>query len=172
MQGDGRDSDGDRVVLQLTAGEDYGIYEHLRARGDRKQVAHEAVAAARRKTLELLVNWYENGWEWYGVQCEFSVLDEDFGPSCGASTTRNMPSDVVDEIAGEVAYNLKQAGYTVTGQPQEEKKLTAKQFGTAVTSTASNKGIGAIASPRTSGPSTPATLPPKTGKSHCARPGG
>ena len=38
MQGYGRDSDGDRVVLQLTAGEDYGIYEHLRARGASKQV--------------------------------------------------------------------------------------------------------------------------------------
>jgi hypothetical protein len=133
MQGYGRDSDGDRVVLQLTAGEDYGIYEHLRARGASKQVAREAVAAARRKTLELLVNWYENGWEWYGVQCEFSVLDEDFGASVwGIDDPEYAERDVVDEIAGEVAYNLEQARYTVTGQPQEEKKLTAKQFGMAV----------------------------------------
>lgn len=123
MQGWGRTWDrGERFVIQL-ADDDYGIYDYMRARGATKQVAREAVALERRRTLAQIVKWYSDGWQWYGVKCEFTVLDDTYEASMwGIDDAEYAERDVVHDIAGEVAYQLEKAGYTVTGKPESNPR--------------------------------------------------
>ncbi len=123
LQGWGRTWDrGERFVIQL-ADDDYGIYEYMRASGATKQVAREAVALERRRTLAQIVKWYEDDWQWYGVKCEFTVLDDTYEASVwGIDDAEYAERDVVHDIAGEVAYQLEKAGYTVTGKPESNPR--------------------------------------------------
>src|SRR3990172_6450999 len=68
----------ERLVIELPERVDYGVYQYMRERGASKQVAREVVAAERRRTLAQLVKWYDEGWEWFGVKCDFEVLGEQF----------------------------------------------------------------------------------------------
>jgi hypothetical protein len=107
----------ERLLIELPA-DDYGIYAYQRGRGASKQVAYEAVAVARRRTLAQLVEWYRNGWQYYGVVCDYNVLGVDFGSSVWGVDDWDYAHDFVrKEIALEVADQLEAAGYTVTGQP-------------------------------------------------------
>jgi len=124
-----------RVVIFLPDDQDWGIYEYLRERGATKQVAREAVASARREALAQLVKWYSDGWEWWGVTCEYSILNEAYYGSCWRIDNLDYAKDYVKvEIALEVAMQLEQAGYTVTGKPEGERGLSAQYFGTIVSS--------------------------------------
>ena len=110
---------GGRVVIQLPAKEDYGIYEYQRAQGASRQVAAEAVAAERRRTLAQLVKWYNQGWQWYGVRCKLVILGNEFADSVwGIDDPDYAEQEVVEEIANAVTRQLENAGYTVTGKPE------------------------------------------------------
>ncbi len=120
MQGYVRTWDGDTYVIRLPADEDYGIYEHMRAQGASRQVAREAVARERQRTLNQLRAWYRHGWEWYGVKCEMTVLGDTFEDSVwGIDDPEYAENYVVADVAGNVAATLEEAGFTVTGQPEE-----------------------------------------------------
>ena len=120
--------DRERHVLTLPKGEDYGIYQYMRAQGASRQVAAEAVAAKRRRTLDQLKGWYANGWQWHGVKCNFEVLGEEFEASVwGIDDEDYAEREVKQEIALEVAAQLEAAGYTVIGRPEPEKRLGAKR---------------------------------------------
>jgi len=134
MQGSAwSDSDHERVVIELDLGEDWSICEHHRQRGASRQVAREAVAAERRRTLRQLVAWYQNGWTWYGVKCELSLLDGEFEASVWGVDNEEYAETLRVEIAEEVAAQLEDAGYTVEGRPAEPNRLTARRWTTAVT---------------------------------------
>lgn len=108
----------ERIVIELPAGEDYGIYEYLRQAGASKQVAREAVAAERRRTIARLADWYANGWQWYGVKCEFEILGVTYEDSIwGIDDEDYAERDVRNDVALEVAAQLEAAGFTVIGQP-------------------------------------------------------
>jgi len=114
-------SNREHLVIQLPAGEDYGIYQYMREHGASRQVAREAVAAGRRQTIDQLVKWYSDGWEWYGVQCEFEVLGNEYEASLwGIDNPDYAEREVKEEMAHEVARQLEKAGYTVTGQPDRQ----------------------------------------------------
>lgn len=107
------------IAITLPDDEDYGIYDWQRARGATRQVAREAVAAERRRTLAQLVEWYTKGWQWYGVQCDFSILGQDFDASVwGIDNDDYAEREIVGEIADEVANQLEKAGFTVTDRPE------------------------------------------------------
>ena len=111
----------ERLVIELPKEEDYGIYQHMRERGASRQVAREAVAAERRRTLAQLVKWYGDGWEWFGVKCDYEVLGEEFDASVwGIDDPEYAERDVKPDIAHEVACQLEKAGYTVTGKPDRQ----------------------------------------------------
>jgi len=111
--------DRERVVIQLPEGEDYGLYKWHRERGASKQVAREAVAAERRRTLDLLVKWYSDGWQYWGVKCDFEVLGEEFHDSVwGIDDEDYAEREVVSEIADNVAAELEKAGFTVNSRPE------------------------------------------------------
>jgi len=109
----------EHVVIQLPEGEDYGLYGWHRERGASRQVAREAVAAERQRTLDQLVKWYSHGWQWYGVQCNFEVLGEEFHDSLwGIDDEDYAEREVKPEIADNVADQLEKAGFTVTNRPE------------------------------------------------------
>lgn len=110
---------GERYVLTLPAGEDYGVYKHARANGASRQVAAELSAASRRQTLAQLVKWYEEGWAWYGVRCRYEVLGDEYDASLwGIDDADYAEREIKLEMALDVAGQLEKAGYTVTGKPE------------------------------------------------------
>jgi len=113
------DANRERVMIRLPEGEDYGTYKWHRERGASKQVAREAVAAERRRTLDLLVKWYSDGWQYWGVKCDFEVLGEEFHDSVWDIDDKDYAGrEVVPEIADNVAAELEKAGFTVNGRPE------------------------------------------------------
>ena len=110
---------GERFVLTLPAGEDYGTFKYARERGASRQVAAETVAAERRRTLAQLVKWYEDGWQWYGVRCRFDTLGDEYEASLwGIDDAEYAERDIKVEMALDVATQLEKAGFTVTGKPE------------------------------------------------------
>jgi len=108
----------ERVVIQLPKGEDWGVYQYHRERGASRQVAAEMVAENRRHTLDQLVKWYRDGWQWFGVIWDFEVLGEEFNDSLwGIDDDDYAEREVRPEIADNVAAELEKAGFTVTGRP-------------------------------------------------------
>jgi hypothetical protein len=135
MQGYCRTFDhGERYVIQLRAGEDYGLYKYARERGASRQVAAEMVAAERRRTIRQLVKWYEDGWEWFGVRCRFAVLNDEFEDSLWGIDDAEYAESLKEELALNVAAQLEKAGYTVTSKPErrpaqgrEEKRQSLRR---------------------------------------------
>lgn len=109
----------ERVVIQLPKDRDcWEVAAYARARGASRQVAAELAAANHRKTLDQLVEWYSNGWQWFGVKCQFEVLGEEFDESLwGIDNEDYAEREIKPEIADNVADQLEEAGFTVTGRP-------------------------------------------------------
>lgn len=110
--------DGNLYVVILPEGEDYGIYEYMRARGASRQVAREAVAAERRRTISRIADWYRYGWQWFGIRCTFTILNEKYEDSLWGIDDADFAEQEKVQVALDVAARLERAGYTVTGQPQ------------------------------------------------------
>jgi hypothetical protein len=104
--------DGRRQIVVVST--DHGIYDYLRARGCSKQVAREAVASDRRRTIEQLQKWYRDGWEWWQVDCEFMGESDGVG---GVDDFDYANGACADDIAENVAHALEEKGYTVTNRP-------------------------------------------------------
>jgi len=117
------DGDREHVVITLPKGEDWGTFDYWRERGASKQFAAEKVAENRRQTIKTLREWYQYGWQWYGVKCEFEGEHESVW---GIDDEDYAEKYVRDEIASQMAYELMKKGYTVVNLPVDtEKKLTA-----------------------------------------------
>lgn len=110
-------SDGrrERVLITLeTENCDRYTFDHLRQNGAARQVAAEMVAMHRRRTLDTIVDWYENGWEWWMTTCDI----HDAMASCGGIDSYDYANgEMRQEIAWEIAGQLEDAGYTVTNHP-------------------------------------------------------
>ncbi len=109
----------ERLVITLPDGEDYGVFDYMRNLGASRQVARESVAANRRRTLDQLVKWYGQGWEWWGVRCTFTILGDEYESSLwGIDDADYAEREITVEMALDVAAQLEKAGYTVTNQPE------------------------------------------------------
>ena len=126
MQGYCRTWDkGERYVISLPAGDTDGVYKYARERGASRQVAAEALAFARRRTLAQLVKWYDDGWQWYGVRCQFEALGDEYEASLwGIDDAEYAEHDIKVEMALDVAGQLEKAGFTVTGKPEHRQGLS------------------------------------------------
>lgn len=82
-----------------------------------KQVAFERGERSRREATDQLVEWYENGYNVYGVEIEFKGEND----SCwGIYADDEDGPDVTEtkhQCAHETAGKLEKRGYTVTGRP-------------------------------------------------------
>lgn len=117
------ESDREYKLIELEPGEDWGTYDHLRAQGASKQTAREASAATRRKAIEQLVEWYRNGWSYYGVTCEFEGAEASVW---GVDDHDYADTDVRQEIASEVAGQLEGEGYTIINYPAKPVLLKTR----------------------------------------------
>jgi len=60
----------------------------------------------------------DNGWQWYGVCCHFEALGDEFEASLwGIDDAECAEREIKIEMALDVAHQLEEAGYTVTGLP-------------------------------------------------------
>lgn len=127
MQGYCRTWDrGERYVI-VTPRENKSLFDYYRENGASRQVAAEMVALDRRRTTAQLVKWYEDGWQWFGVEGQFDALGEEYTASVWGIDDEGYARDVVRmEIALELAGQLEEAGYTVTDLP-EHHGMTREQ---------------------------------------------
>lgn len=82
--------------------------------GCSKQVRAEAIAAAKRKATETIVNWYVNGWEYYSASAEYGDYDD----HCGGIDCPDYAEDVAIECAFNVAACMEKDGYIVFNKPE------------------------------------------------------
>lgn len=87
-----------------------GNFQYLHARGYAKQVAHQMVAKLLRQTYEQLIKWYNDGWEYWGVTCDY--LDAT-SSMWGIDDYDYAHDDVRVEMAQDVACQLKKLGYDI-----------------------------------------------------------
>jgi len=108
---------------------DWGIYDYHRGRGASKQVAREREAANKRRTIRQLARWYGEGWQWYGVRCEFRVGNNTYEDSVwGIDDYSYAENWIVTEIADQVAYQVEQDGFTVVERPKHYEEDRATQL--------------------------------------------
>ena len=84
-----------------------------------RQVAAEALAADAAEPSRQLVEWYEDGWQWYGVRCRYDALGDEYEASLwGIDDAEYAEREIKVEMALDVADQLEKAGFTVTGKPE------------------------------------------------------
>ncbi len=114
-----RDYHNRRIIITKDQTEHWGVRQFARDRGATKQVAFELAARNVQTTIDYLLEWYNGERCHWFVVCEF--LDE--YASCGGIDDYKYASgEMKHEIAGEVADDLEQKGYTVRGIPKEKKR--------------------------------------------------
>jgi hypothetical protein len=93
---------------------DTDLYEWHRKHGASRQVAREAVAQSRQRTIDTLKQWYGSGWEWWVTSCDYLGASASVG---GVDDYDYASGDCATDIAEEVAAELQKQGFTVTGMP-------------------------------------------------------
>lgn len=88
---------------------EWGNYDYYHAIGCSKQVAFELTAQIKRKALDQLVKWYEDGWNYYRVHGEFMG----YGASCGGIDDYDYAKVVVYDIADEIVDYMEKDGYII-----------------------------------------------------------
>ena len=78
------------------------------------RTAREAVARDRQRTIEQLIEWYQSGWQWWYVSCEYLDVSDGVG---GVDDEDYASSYCAEECALNVAAELEDKGYTVKGKP-------------------------------------------------------
>lgn len=92
----------------------WGNFDHYRKQGASRQVAAEMVAAVKAQTIAQLVKWYENGWNYYCVVCEFYDVFDSLG---GIDDYDYAQNECREDVAMNVAHELEAAGHIVVNKP-------------------------------------------------------
>ncbi len=96
--------------------DNYGWFEYLRERGASKQVAREYEARQIKAVKEQLFVWHNQGYEVWGILCEFKgALSACWG------YIGDVEQEDKEEIADEVARELEGEGYTIINRPDRKK---------------------------------------------------
>ena len=106
------------ITIPPAAIKQWGVYDYWRERGASKGVAREKERQEVARTLAQLVDWYRNGWERWGVKCNFNGCHD----SLWGIDDYGYADDMREEIASNVAYELEKKGYTVTVKPQPTQR--------------------------------------------------
>ncbi len=100
------------------------------ARGGSRQRFREHVAEHRKKAIEQLIRWYEDGWQYWWVSCNFMDYQASVGGGMVDDDEENDPYilEVKEDIAEEVAGQMEKDGYTVINRPENDyNSRAAKQ---------------------------------------------
>jgi len=87
-----------------------GNFAYFHHRGYATQVARQMEAEKLRRTYEQLVKWYRDGWEYWGVKCEY--LDAE-ASVWGIDDYAYANDEERIQIAQDVACQLKRLGYDI-----------------------------------------------------------
>jgi hypothetical protein len=100
-----------------------GWYEfgYFHERGCSRQTAREMVAQSKRERLDQLVEWYDRGWESYGVTCDFRGYSS--GGLWGIDDHEYAHDTIRIEEAEVVAALMETYGYTISNRPESPKLL-------------------------------------------------
>jgi hypothetical protein len=91
--------------------------------GCTRQTAGELAALCLRQRLDYLVDQYERGWPRWQVTCSYLGYTD----NCGGIDGESFAYDMRAEVAGEVADQLEDAGFTVFGRPAQQHDRRAVQ---------------------------------------------
>lgn len=110
------------VITHATLEEWQGKYGQYGPSGEHRSAYEDRLTYYRRKALETLKKWYEDGYHWYVVDCEFMDHHASLG---GIQTEDDDPCDpyleeVKHDVVNDVIYELEKEGYTVINQPSDE----------------------------------------------------
>jgi hypothetical protein len=88
---------------------------HTRRPGESKQTWLERVAFYKAQTIDQLVKWYSDGWEWYVASASYGDYRESVGGIDSYSYAEQMAED---ELRWEVAATLERAGFIIQNKPE------------------------------------------------------
>lgn len=101
-------------------------------KGASKQVQAENIAASIRRTTDWIRKVYTDQVSAVGIVCDFTAPDgEEYHASCWGFESENPWNDEYIEseretIAGEVAFNLRAAGFEVVGEPDSTQSIAVQ----------------------------------------------
>lgn len=88
-------------------------------------VAADDITVAMQRTIKQLCDWYRNDWQYYQVVCQYGDYCDSL---CGIDDYEYAEGEVCNDLAHQVAGQMEDDGYTVTGKPQpptdEEKRAS------------------------------------------------
>lgn len=103
-------------VIQLhTTCSNQTPWTYWHERGASKQVARQMAAAERAMIMAQLVEWYEQGWQYYYVTCDYRGYRESL---CGIDDLEYARQCVTKDLAAEVAHDMLEDGWLVEGLPE------------------------------------------------------
>jgi hypothetical protein len=94
--------------------DDAGLFDYFQEKGASKGVAAELVARDMQRRLAQLAEWYQNGWSWFCVVGEYNGCEDSL---FGIDSFEYAEDEIRPEIADNIADQLEQESYTVTGRP-------------------------------------------------------
>ncbi len=115
-----RPNRGKNFLLRFKAEAGLPSYEDYRKLGASKQVARELEAQAVRENMKTLVGWYENGWEYFGIVCDFKGAHDSCWGYLGYEADDIEGLKV--EHAMNVAHELEKQGYEVENCPKPKAR--------------------------------------------------
>lgn len=89
--------------------------------GASKQVIAECNACEIGRTIDQLAKWYANGWNYYGVTCDYFDCHDSIW---GVDDYEYAAGEMTQEIAANVADQLENAGHTIENRPAPEKRFS------------------------------------------------
>lgn len=104
----------DRRLITVDPSVPEKVWGMTRLPGESKQVAAERLAVALRQTIDQLKKWYEDGWTYYCVSCDFNGEEDSL---CGIDDEEYAEREVVPDVVSNVVYALEKKGYTVINKP-------------------------------------------------------
>lgn len=90
--------------------------------GCSKQVRAELIAQVKRNALDQLVEWYEDGWEYFNVSGEFKGYTD----SIGDVDSYEYADQLRHEIAVNIADDMEKDGYIITDRPKPDNRSNAQ----------------------------------------------
>ncbi len=117
------------VIVTREQAAKWGIYEFVGNGQVSRQVAYERAEAIRRKAIDQLVRWYDEGWSYWGVVCEYLHYEESVW---GIDDYDHAEGEAADDMARQVAHAMRKDGFEITGVPEPEpawkRNYTGQQY--------------------------------------------
>jgi hypothetical protein len=104
----------------ITLEHDQSLFDWYRERGCSRQVARELVARSMKQTLAQVVEWYEHGWNWYGVTGDYLGYHDSLW---GIDDTEYAENSVRDDIASQIAHAMEQDGFVIENKPEHPEYI-------------------------------------------------